>query len=145
MGKAIVTAQVEQRIWELHLQRQPVMDIASALNLHRNTVGKIIKKITSELSAHQHERLEVARQEAIASLDWLLRDAWTSAGKCSVDSPTRVGYLRIVLEALRHQQRLMGLELVTINHRLAALDRIDTILAEPIPIMLPGGDGNEDG
>ena len=133
-----LTPDQQEKAWELWLRRFPQTAIARQMGVNRNTVGRTIKRIQRELTNERQAELEQVRTLALAEYDVIKREAWQSRQKCAPSSTASVGYLSTIIEARKQQDRLLGLEEVTVTHRGLVLARLETVLGEGVPILLPG-------
>lgn len=133
-----LTPEQEDKLWRLHLQKVPLVLAAQEVGCHRQTAARAIQRIKTTLAEAQRVDFELARSQHLAELDGVKREAWASKAQCQPGSNAAVGYLGIVLDAIKQQSSLLGLDEITITHRAVALTRIQTILDAPIPLTLPG-------
>jgi hypothetical protein len=119
-----------------HIQRRPLGQIAQDVGVHRNTVSKLITRITKELNTRRMESLEDLRQHALSTYDAIQKEAWERLQSCSGNSNSAVGFLGIISQARRQQDRLLGLEQVTINHTETYLKELRLLMDQPVPIAV---------
>jgi neutral trehalase len=95
--------------------------------------------VRRELNQERLKDLEDLRTEAIAEYDAIKQECWKRLKRCPAKSNAAVGYIGSIVEARKQQDRLLGLEQVTIDHRIGVLAKIDAMLDVPVPFVLPGG------
>jgi hypothetical protein len=135
-----ISHEQEDQMYALWLRRVPHHAIAQAVGVNRNTVTATIKRMTASLAKGRRDDLELSRAEALAVYDAVQREAWLSKAKVLPNSNASVGYLGCIIEARKQQDRLLGLEQITITHRDVHLARIEAIMSAPVPLYLPGSD-----
>ena len=140
-----LTDEDESQIWELHVRRVPNTAIARQVSCNRKTVAAVIKRISAGLAEARQADYEAVREQALATYDAVQRTAWMRLQNCDPTSTVSVGYLGTIVDARRQQDRLLGLEHLTVNQRGVHLARIEAILDAPVPIALPGSDGEQHG
>jgi hypothetical protein len=133
----------EQTIWHLYVRRQPQRIIAKAVGCHPNTVSATVRRIKRELAQRRGEDFEATRDEALAVYGEVQREAWLSKAKCKPSANAGVGYLSVIVEARKQQDRLLGLEEIIVSHRAAALVKVEGLLNTGVPIILPGAPDGE--
>ena len=134
-----LTPDQEQLAWQLWLQRVPQTQIAERLGCHRNRISAWITRILRELADARRDALEDAREQALATLDAIQAEAWSRLAAAKPTSNVSAAYLSTIIEATRLQARILGLERLGIDLRGAALLRVDSLLDETVPVVLPGG------
>lgn len=123
-------------IWRLHVKRVSQREIADRIGCNRNTVSAVVRRTTEQLAEGRRTEMEVARNEALAVYDEIQREIWKRLEQCPATSSLAVGYLSVIVEARRRQDRLLGLEKLTVNHTQVYLTRIDALMNQPIPLPL---------
>jgi len=123
-------------IWRLHVKRVSQREIADRIGCNRNTVSAVVCRITAHLAEGRRTELEAARNEALAVYNEIQREIWKRLEQCPATSSLAVGYLSVIVEARRRQDRLLGLEKLTVNHTQVYLTRIDALMNQPIPLPL---------
>jgi DNA-binding CsgD family transcriptional regulator len=131
----------EDDIWRLWLQRVPQAEIGRRIGCSRKTVSAAVQRVQKRLAAERTRDLEEARAEALAEYDTVKGECWERLAGCKPTSTAAVGYLGAILDARRQQDRLLNLEHLTVNVRAVALGKIEALLEEGIPLILPGADG----
>jgi len=101
-------------------------------------VSATIARTKQQLASAREAEMESQREEALAEYDAIKREAWERLAQCQANSTAAVGYLGAILGARAAQDRLLGLDEITINHRGVYLARIEAILNSPVPLTLPG-------
>jgi DNA-binding CsgD family transcriptional regulator len=139
-SRRALTGRQEQEAYELWLRRVPVTRIAERMNCHRNTVSATIRRVLEEEAEGRQAELERARNESIAVYQGVQQEAWRRLQGCQPTSNAAVGYLGIIADAQKQQDRLLGLEQLTLNVRGAHLAHVDALLDSTVPILLPGAD-----
>jgi hypothetical protein len=127
----------EQReeVWELYLRRMSQSAIARHIGCSRNAVSRNVVKMRGELNERRATELEELRTEALAEYDIIKRAAWSRLAACGPNSPAGVGYLNAICVARQSQDRLLGLEKLSIDHRGVVLARVENILTTPVPVV----------
>jgi len=120
-----------EEIWRLHVKRVSQREIADRIGCNRNTVSAVVRRITEQLAEGRRTEMEAARNEALAVYDEIQREIWKRLEQCPATSS-----LSVIVEARRRQDRLLGLEKLTVNHTQVYLTRIEALMNQPIPLPL---------
>jgi hypothetical protein len=127
-----------EQLWELYCKRTPQSALARHFGCSRTSVSNAVARIKKKLAEGRREELEHARAESIAVYQAAQAEAWRRLTKCPPASTAAVGYLAQIVESQRQQDRLLGLEEITVNHRGMLLARLEAVLDTPVSIVLPG-------
>jgi hypothetical protein len=133
----------EDLIWKLWLQSVPQSEIAARVGCSRTTVSNVVNRVRKRLAERRPAEFEELRTEALAGYDQIKREAWKHLENCPVGSSVAIGLLSNIIAARQAQDRLLGLQQITVNHRGFVLAKIDELLNTGVPLLLPGAEHHE--
>lgn len=133
----------EQLIWNLWLHRVPQATIAEQIGCSRRTVSTVVNRIRRRLNEQRLQELEELRTEALAEYDAIKLEAWTRLEACAPGSAVAVGYISTIVNARQAQDRLLGLQELTVNLRAVHLAKVENLLDTPVPLVLPGAESDD--
>jgi hypothetical protein len=142
-ARRALSPQEEELVWQLWARRVPQTGIARQFNVSRKVVSSAVGRVQRELAEGRHADLEAARDEALGVYDLVQQAGWARMAKCAPNSTASVGYLSAIIEARRQQDRLLGLEKITVDHRAQALAKVEHLLDTAVPIALPGAESGD--
>jgi DNA-binding CsgD family transcriptional regulator len=131
-----ITHAQEEAIYRLHLQHVPIQAIASQEGLHRNTVSAALNRITGALNDRHIESLEGERQRSLDIYRTIESECWARLRVADPDSTVSVGYLNILSQVRRQQDRLLGLERITVDHQGLYLQQVHALMSQPVQLVI---------
>jgi hypothetical protein len=105
-----LTPQQEDAIWAAYLRKVPRQQIAQEVGTSPTTVSAVVQRVKQRLNDRRTADLEALRTDALAEYDQLQREAWDRLQQCSPTSTLSVGYLGVILDARRQEDRILGLQ-----------------------------------
>lgn len=130
-----------EQVWALHLRGLAKRQIAVQVDLHRDTVAKLINECYREFGAERRARLKRKLESAVAHMQHIQAQAWADhdaddARECAVLEAAVPGaryqsqrsqYLRLALDAEKEIARLEGLYADDVQETVGVLFRIERV------------------
>jgi IS30 family transposase len=130
-----LTQEQEELIYSLSIRRVPIGTIAEQVGVHRNTVRPAIARLTAQMNERSTESLEVLRRQALAVYGELETECWTRLRECVPTSRMALGFIATIMQLRRQQDRLLGLEQLTVTQQGPQLQQLQALLRQPVTVI----------